>query len=148
MRRSRGFTLVELLVVMAVIGALPAAIAAFRKPAYVVRDGAAGSIGVGIGGTFRPLTYTNGAVPEIAGHPCLGILPPLYPEWLGDRSFAEAHGCRFPYVAGAMANGIATVAMVAELARQYAGCLCLALFWYLDLKFTEVLKEINPRDLP
>lgn len=98
-------------------GALPAAIAAFRKPAYVVRDGAAGSIGVGIGGTFRPLTYTNGAVPEIAGHPCLGILPPLYPEWLGDRAFLEVHGLRFPYVTGAMARGIASEAIVVEMAR-------------------------------
>ena len=61
--------------------ALPAAIAAFREPAYVVRDGAAGSVGIGVGGAFRPLTYTNGAAPGMACHPCLGILPPLYPEW-------------------------------------------------------------------
>jgi len=41
----------------------------------------------------------------------------MYPEWLGDRSFAEAHGVRFPYVAGAMANGIATAELVIEMAR-------------------------------
>ena len=23
----------------------------------------------------------------------VGVLPPLYPEWLGDRSFGAAHGC-------------------------------------------------------
>jgi len=53
--------------------------------------------------------------------PIAGVLPPLYPEWLGDRSFTEAHGTRFPYITGDMANGIATVEMVTAMAR--AGCL-------------------------
>jgi PfaD family protein len=48
-------------------------------------------------------------------------LPPVYPEWLGDRSFQETHRTRFAYVGGEMANGIATERMVIELAR--AGCL-------------------------
>ena len=47
----------------------------------------------------------------------LGTLPPLYPEWLGDRDFGEAHGVRFPYVAGEMARGIATTRMVIAMAR-------------------------------
>jgi PfaD family protein len=47
----------------------------------------------------------------------VGTLPALYPEWLGDRTFLEAHGVRFPYVAGAMANGISTPEMVAAMAR-------------------------------
>ncbi|MFF1463200.1 PfaD family polyunsaturated fatty acid/polyketide biosynthesis protein [Streptomyces sp. NPDC058330] len=47
----------------------------------------------------------------------LGTLPPLYPEWLGGRTFCEAHGVRFPYVAGEMANGIATTRMVSAMAR-------------------------------
>ena len=42
----------------------------------------------------------------------VGTLPPLFPEWLGDRAFTEAHGCRFPYVVGEMARGIATPRMV------------------------------------
>lgn len=49
------------------------------------------------------------------------MLPPVFPEWLGDRSFSEVHGTRFPYVGGAMANGIATTQFVIELAR--ARCL-------------------------
>jgi len=49
------------------------------------------------------------------GH--VGTLPPLYPEWLGDRSFCQVHGVRFPYVVGEMANGIATTGMVAAAAR-------------------------------
>ena len=47
----------------------------------------------------------------------IASLPPLYPEWLGGRNFGEAHGLRFPYVAGAMANGIATVSLVKEMAK-------------------------------
>lgn len=49
-----------------------------------------------------------------------GLLPALYPEWLGDRSFAEVHGVRFPYVVGEMAQGIATARMVIEAVRT--GC--------------------------
>jgi PfaD family protein len=52
-----------------------------------------------------------------ATYPHLGTLPPLYPEWLGDRGFAAAHGVRFPYVAGEMARGIATTRMVIAMAR-------------------------------
>jgi len=47
----------------------------------------------------------------------LGYLPPIYPEWLGNRSFLDAHGVRFPYVCGEMARGIATAEMVAAMAR-------------------------------
>jgi trans-AT polyketide synthase, acyltransferase and oxidoreductase domains len=59
---------------------------------------------------------------QAAGHgaadcPRLGTLPPLYPEWLGDRDFGEVHGVRFPYIAGEMARGIATTRMVIAMAR-------------------------------
>lgn len=47
----------------------------------------------------------------------VGVLPPVYPEWLGDRTFLAAHGCRFPYVVGEMARGIASAEMVIEAAR-------------------------------
>ena len=47
--------------------------------------------------------------------------PPIYPEWLGDRAFADTHGCRFNYVVGEMARGIATSRMVVEAVR--AGCM-------------------------
>jgi trans-AT polyketide synthase, acyltransferase and oxidoreductase domains len=52
-----------------------------------------------------------------AGYELVGLLPPMYPEWLGDRSFCRVHGVRFPYVAGEMANGIATTSLVAAMAR-------------------------------
>src|SRR5690349_3933590 len=48
----------------------------------------------------------------VDGCEVVGTLSPLYPEWLGDRSFTTDHGVRFPYVAGEMAQGIAGIAMV------------------------------------
>ncbi|KAA1250907.1 PfaD family polyunsaturated fatty acid/polyketide biosynthesis protein [Mycobacterium simiae] len=47
----------------------------------------------------------------------LGTLPPMYPEWLGDRTFCESHGVRFPYLCGSMANGIATPELVVAMGK-------------------------------
>ncbi len=85
----------------------------FREPVHVVVDPNAGSIGVTQGGTI--------ARSSDGGLPLLASLPATYPEWLGDRSFGEVHGVRFPYVAGAMANGIASTRLVIAMAR--GGCL-------------------------
>lgn len=87
--------------------ALHAAIERVREPVHIVRESPQGRIGVAFGGS----------VGQSTGLPCLGRLPCLYPEWLGDRSFLEVHGLRFPYVAGAMANGINTVALVQAMAQ-------------------------------
>ena len=48
----------------------------------------------------------------------LGTLPGIHPENLGDPSMREVHGTTFPYIAGEMANGIATVEMVEAVAHQ------------------------------
>lgn len=55
--------------------------------------------------------------PPKANQQLLASLPPLYPEWLGDRTFQQTHGVRFPYVAGSMANGISSTRMVIALAE-------------------------------
>lgn len=68
--------------------------------------------------TRHVLSHQGGAVEGQV----LGILPPQYPEWLGSRRFCRDHGCRFPYVVGAMAGGISSVSMVLAAAR--AGILC------------------------
>ena len=81
-----------------------------REPAFIIRDPRSGRMGVGIGGQAAAGS-TTGAWPLTAS------LPALYPEWLGDRSFTELHGVRFPYVSGAMANGIATTELVIAMAR-------------------------------
>ncbi len=90
---------------------LVAAAQRIREPMHVVQDPHTGRRGVGTGGQFA--TNQNG----VASWPLVATLPPLYPEWLGDRSFCEVHGSRFPYVAGAMANGIASVELVTAMSR-------------------------------
>lgn len=93
-------------------GALAHAVSRIREPAHIVREpGARGRVGLAFDGTPAP-----GAV-GAADLAWLGTLPSLWPEWLGDRSFGEAHGTRFPYIAGAMANGIASTAIVIAMAR-------------------------------
>ena len=77
-----------------------------REPLYIIADPDHGRVGVGVGGGL-----------SAQGYPLLAVLPALYPEWLGDRSFTELHGVRFPYVSGAMANGIATARMVIAMAE-------------------------------
>jgi PfaD family protein len=57
----------------------------------------------------------NGAGPE--DRPLLGYAPPLHPGELGDAGFTRIFGLRYPYVAGAMANGITSVEMVVAMGR-------------------------------
>ena len=82
----------------------------FREPAFVVVDPDTGRRGIATGGTMVDVG-TSGSWPVMAA------LPAMYPEWLGDRSFTEAHGTRFPYVTGAMANGIASARLVIAIGR-------------------------------
>ena len=84
-----------------------------REAAFLVQDPATAALGVALGGETVSRNQTNG----IPNWPLLAVLPPLYPEWLGDRSFNELHSVRFPYVSGAMANGIATTDIVIAMAR-------------------------------
>src|SRR4051812_24685863 len=76
-----------------------------REPLHLVRR--SGAIGASL-------------TPPVAGDDAEwhGTLPPLYPEWLGDRDFLNTHGVRFPYIAGEMATGIATSRMVIAAARS------------------------------
>ncbi|MGE5754549.1 MAG: PfaD family polyunsaturated fatty acid/polyketide biosynthesis protein [Planctomycetaceae bacterium] len=58
------------------------------------------------------------AMPEVAGTDHLaGYLPPCRPEHLGDASFCAEHRLRFPYLAGAMANGIGSAEIVEAMGR-------------------------------
>lgn len=89
---------------------LDAALPRVREPAYIVREAPNGRVGVAFGGQFSPQAQSQSV-------PCLGVLPALYPEWLGDRGFTETHGLRFPYVTGAMARGIGSTAICIAMAR-------------------------------
>ncbi len=74
----------------------------FRRDVHVVRD-ARGRVGASFDAR--------------AEETLVGTLPGIYPERLGDRGFNEAHGVRFSYCTGAMANGIATTRMVIAVAE-------------------------------
>ncbi len=66
------------------------------------------------GAEFKLVEYSSEslATPQFAGY-----LPPLPIENLGDATFRSDHGLRYAYVAGAMANGIASVELVIAMAR-------------------------------
>jgi PfaD family protein len=81
-----------------------------RQPLHIVRDAGRARIGLATEGSVVT-TPTSGDLPLLA------TLPAIYPEWLGDRSFCEVHGVRFPYVVGEMANGITTTRMCIAMAE-------------------------------
>lgn len=78
-----------------------------RELVHVVRETASGRLGVAFG---------SAPAEDDPSLDLVASLAPLFPEWLGDRTFLEVHRVRFPYIAGSMANGIATPAMVIAMA--------------------------------
>ena len=54
---------------------------------------------------------------ETESLPLAGFSPVSSPRQLGDISFCEDHGLRFPYMCGAMANGIASIELVEAAAN-------------------------------
>jgi trans-AT polyketide synthase, acyltransferase and oxidoreductase domains len=83
------------------------------RPCYIVRQD--GRIGVTNEGTLQE---TN-ADRTVA---ILTAVPPLIVRQLGDPTFLSTHGVNCAYLAGAMANGIASAEMVIALGK--AGILC------------------------
>lgn len=78
---------------------------------HIVRRG--DRIGLAIGGDRIPCEEKK------SGHPDLLMsAPALYPNQLGDPTFASFHGVAYPYYAGSMANGIASEDMVIALGRE------------------------------
>lgn len=58
-----------------------------------------------------------GAAEADDGVPLLAVAPACRPQQLGSAGFARDHGVRFCYVAGAMANGIASAELVEAMGR-------------------------------
>lgn len=67
-----------------------------------------------------PLDVANGGLFPVGGAPAPseGRVPAVQPEDLGSAAFRRAHGVRAAYVAGAMAGGIASPALVEAMARE------------------------------
>ncbi len=96
-------------------GDIARAIQEIRRPLDVIRETQTSRMGVVAAN--QAAAQSSASLANSAHFDRMGTLPALYPEWLGDRSFAEAHGVRFPYVAGAMANGIATTRLVIAMGK-------------------------------
>jgi PfaD family protein len=105
-----------------------------RKTHSVVFNKATQQYGLGFDGEIST---------EIKDHhsdyPLIGIVPSMYPEWLGDRSFQQVHGVRFSYVGGAMARGIGSSNLVIALAESGM----LGFFGSAGLSLERLQKEIN-----
>lgn len=82
-----------------------------ERPLYVVAKDR--ELGVSSAGAATLGAGTNGA----NSLPLVAYVPPCSVNELGDASFRHDHGLRYAYLAGAMANGIASVALVQEMAR-------------------------------
>jgi trans-AT polyketide synthase, acyltransferase and oxidoreductase domains len=81
---------------------------------FAVVDGPAGpAAATGGAAMIGDTSRSNGD----GGLPLLAWVPALTPDQLGDPAFRAAYGTRVAYVTGAMANGIASVELVAEVAR-------------------------------
>jgi trans-AT polyketide synthase/acyltransferase/oxidoreductase domain-containing protein len=87
-----------------VVGDLTSAVAVVQTPAGVAAapGGAALFVGEAPGPDWLPL---------------VAHLPPLPPQNLGDPAFRAAHGLRYAYMTGAMANGIGSVEIVEAMGR-------------------------------
>ncbi|WP_051970228.1 PfaD family polyunsaturated fatty acid/polyketide biosynthesis protein [Kitasatospora azatica] len=86
-------------------------LAELERPCFIVRT--PHGIGAASGGQVRP-----GAGAPAGSLPLLAAAAPLPPHRLGSAAFLSAHGVRQPYLAGAMAGGIASAELVIALARE------------------------------
>lgn len=89
-------------------------ISSIRQSVHVIKKGINGPIGTALSGNIYP---PQGNIKD-STYLLMGTLPPLYPEWLGDRSFLQSHKVRFPYIAGAMYHNITTTKIVIAMAKS------------------------------
>ncbi|MEE8169481.1 MAG: PfaD family polyunsaturated fatty acid/polyketide biosynthesis protein [Phycisphaerae bacterium] len=93
--------------------AIGLALSRVDRPMWVVEED--GEPALAVGGDIRIGDESSPATP--GARAILAFVPPLHPSSLGDAAFRERHGLRYAYVAGAMANGIGSEAIVEESAR-------------------------------
>ncbi|MBA4063143.1 MAG: 2-nitropropane dioxygenase [Isosphaera sp.] len=88
---------------------LRTALADLHAPVAVVRTDH--GLAAARDGTVTLGPVVPGSVPVVA------YLPPLTPDRLGDPGFVRDHGLKYPYMTGAMANGIGSVEVVEAMGR-------------------------------
>jgi len=97
-------------------GALKRAISRVSLPIHIVS--ADNQLAVSQTGTSYLGESPEGDPLDNTSYPLLAYVPPLPPENLGDTLFKKAYKIRYPYIAGAMANGITSAEMVEEAGRS------------------------------
>lgn len=127
--------------------------ASIRSTTSVILDPSTQRVGLAMAGEVNSSNESalSGMSGEKAHYPLLGLLPPMFPEWLGDRGFQETHGVRFAYVGGAMARGIGSTRLVIELGRMGA----MGMFGSAGLSpervenaITEISEALDAQNLP
>jgi PfaD family protein len=93
------------------IAAIRQRISNLRQPVVIVQTPE--GLAAADGGTAQ----LGGEQPAADWLPLLAYLPPLLPENLGDPAFRAAHGLKYAYMTGAMANGIGSVEIVEAMGR-------------------------------
>lgn len=83
-----------------------------RSETCILVDPRTNAVGIGMGGVVQDASDVPSGPYRV-----IGMLPPLYPEWLGDRGFLATHRLRFSLLTGEMATGIASEALVIAAAR-------------------------------
>ena len=83
-----------------------------RKPFFAIQKG--GRLSFVING---PDLFKDSFKKDMDFH-IRAYVPSIGPENLGDAGFMARHGLKYPYIAGAMANGIASVPMVKTMAEH------------------------------
>ncbi len=118
-----------------------------RRPVSIVWDAGNRRIGISDESNFG----SSRAPDEAQPYSILGVLPPLYPEWLGGREFQTIHKLRFAYIGGAMARGIGSADLVIQLAKTGAlgmfGSAGLSIE-VIEAELTKIAKALDPPGLP
>jgi len=93
--------------------AIKQAISRINRPVYLVNMN--GQIAVSDTGSV----FIGDKEPpsDCLSYPLYAYIQPLLPQFMGDPAFKAAHGLKYAYVAGAMANGITSVKMVEEMGK-------------------------------
>jgi len=94
-------------------GQLAPLLARIARPLYLLDRG--GALAWADAGTIELGPRAGCADPD--GLPLRAAVGAVLPERLGGGGFTRDHGLRYPYVAGAMANGIASTELVEGMAR-------------------------------
>ena len=104
-----GYTSKEVLETLVDTGSISEAFGQVDKPYMLVVSET--------GPCLAPLSAMVPVLDDAHSVPVLGYIPAMSPEHLGDGSFCADLGIQYPYVAGAMANGIASVEVVTAMSR-------------------------------